>query len=244
MTPQFLHDAGQLMVIDIETVPQYPNFASVPPHWQQLWTEKISKLLPEGTEAADVYDTRAGILAEFGRIICISTGIFYSDKAGRICFRIKSFSNDDEQTLLSEFVAAAGAYVQQHRQVSFAGHNIREFDIPYICRRMLMNGMALPAFLDFTGKKPWEVKMVDTLQMWKFGDYKHYTSLRLLTACLNVPSPKNELDGSKVREVYYVEKNLPSIVSYCQGDVVAVANLLQRMQNLPVLPDANIFVAE
>lgn len=244
MTPQYLHDAGQLMVIDIETVPQYPDFESVPLPWQQLFTEKMAKQLPEGTSAGEVYNTRAGIFAEFGRIICISTGIFYDDKAGNRCFRVKSFYHDNEQELLAAFVAAAGLYMQQHRVVSFAGHNIREFDIPFICRRMLMHGMAIPSFLDFAGKKPWEVKMVDTLQMWKFGDYKHYTSLRLLTACLQVPSPKNEMDGSMVRDVYYHEMDLASIVAYCRNDVVAVANLLMRMQNLPVLPDANIFVAD
>lgn len=243
MAHQLIHDAGQLFVFDIETVPGYPSFDAVPEQWQSLWIDKVSKIVPENTDFAQLYEEKAGVMAEFARIICISAGVFYKE-GNQLYFRIKSFYDDDEGTLLQNFLGAAEAYIRRHRKVTFAGHNIREFDLPFICRRLLILGRPLPPFLDFSGKKPWEVNVVDTLQLWKFGDFKHYTSLRLLAACLGVPSPKQDIDGSRVKEVYYGEKDMQRIVTYCQNDVKAVANILLRMQNLPLLSDANIFVAD
>ena len=157
--------------------------------------------------------------------------------------RIKAFSGDDEAKVLSEFSDMLKKF-SVNRDVDLCAHNGKEFDFPYIARRMLINGLHIPKILDVAGKKPWEVRFLDTMELWKFGDYKNYTSLKLLAACLGIATPKDDIDGSKVKEVYYKEKNLPRIVEYCQKDVIAAAQIFLRFQNLPLLPQENIFVAE
>lgn len=234
----------QLLVLDIETVPQYPSFDELPETWKHLWTDKISKTMPENFSATEMYEQRAGIQAEFGKIICISTGFFYTDKAGRLCFRLKSYANNDEGQLLAEFIKNADHFAKLVPDFQFAGHNIKEFDIPYISRRMLIHQQTLPSFLQFSGKKPWETNLIDTMQLWKFGDYKNYTSLKLLAACLGIDTPKDDINGSMVKDVYYRENNLSRITDYCQKDVIAVAQIFLRFQNLPLLPAENIFIAE
>ena len=106
---------------------------------------------------------------------------------------------------------------------------------------MIINGVNLPKKLNLFGKKPWEIPHLDTMDLWKFGDYKHYTSLKLLTQILGVPSPKEDINGSQVAEVYYKEKNLDRIVRYCENDTIAVAQLVLRFQNLPIIEDEYIF---
>ena len=231
-----------LLVIDIETVPQYPDYAQLPDAWKSLWSDKISKTVPENSSLENAYQQRAGILAEFGKVICISTGYFYKNEANMPSLRIKSIAGDNEEILLRSFVEITDKWHKHNKNFQFAGHNIREFDIPYLCRRMLINHITLPSYLSFHGAKPWEVKMVDTLQWWKFGDYKHYTSLHLLANVLNVPTSKTDIDGSQVQNVYYEEKNLPRIVEYCQRDVVVVANLVLRFKNLPLLTDSDVTI--
>ena len=231
-----------LLMIDIETVPQYPVYAQLPESWKSLWGDKISKTVPENLSLENVYQQRAGILAEFGKIICISTGYFYTDGNKNLSLRLKSIAGDDEKTLLRSFIEITDKWHKHNKNFQFAGHNIREFDIPYLCRRMLINQLTLPSYLSFHGAKPWEVRMVDTLQWWKFGDYKHYTSLHLLANVLNVPTSKTDIDGSQVQHVYYEEKNLPRIVEYCQKDVIVVANLILRFKNLPLLSEENIVI--
>ncbi|HMO32138.1 MAG TPA: ribonuclease H-like domain-containing protein [Lacibacter sp.] len=199
--------------------------------------------MPENSDPAEMYEQRAGIHAEFGRIICISTGFFYTDAGGRRCFRLRSCNHPDEKTLLADFIGQADAFRKKNPRFSFAGHNIREFDIPFICRRLLINQLPLPDFLDFSGKKPWEVNLVDTLQRWKFGDHKNYSSLQLLAHALGIETPKADMDGSMVKDVYYKEKDLERITAYCERDVVAVAQVLLRFLHLPLMPAANIFVA-
>lgn len=234
----------QLLVIDIETVPQFTTYQHLPQQWQQLWCDKISKTMPETVSPEESYLQKASILAEFGKVICISTGVFYQDKAMRWCFKLKSLSGDNESEILTAFVDLVNTYSRLHKDFQFAGHNIKEFDIPYLCRRMIINNITLPDYLQLSGKKPWETNMMDTMQLWKFGDYKHFTSLKLLAACLGIPTPKDDMDGSMVREVYYEQKNLPRIVEYCQKDVVTVAQLLLRLKNLPLIPASHIFIAE
>jgi 3'-5' exonuclease len=233
-----------LLILDIETVPQYQSFSELPAEWKSLWEDKISKTMPENFLAEEWYSQRAGIMAEFGKIICISTGFFYYDTANRLCFRLKSYNHTDEKMLLKAFVETLEAFYAKVPGFHFAGHNIKEFDIPYISRRLLINKMALPSFMQFSGKKPWETNMIDTMQLWKFGDYKNYTSLKLLSASLGIETSKDDIDGSKVKEVYYVDKNMERITTYCQKDVTAVAQIILRFLNLPLLPAANIFVAE
>lgn len=244
MANQQSYKPEHLLVLDIETVPQYSSFEELPEPWKVLWSDKISKTMPENFPAPEMYEQRAGIQAEFGKIICISTGYFYSDTAGRLCFRLKSYAHDDEKKLLIEFSEKVESFYKTVPDFNFAGHNIKEFDIPYISRRMLIHQLVLPSFLQFSGKKPWETNLVDTMQLWKFGDYKNYTSLKLLAACLGIATPKDDIDGSRVKEVYYKEKNLPRIVEYCQKDVIAAAQIFLRFQNLPLLPQENIFIAE
>ena len=233
-----------ILVLDIETVPQFVSFEELPELWKVLWADKISKTMPENFSAAEMYEQRAGIQAEFGKIICISTGYFYTDKGGRLCFRLKSYAGNDEKQLLTEFINAVDKFYKTNPAMHFAGHNIKEFDIPYISRRFLINGLPLPSCLQLSGKKPWETNLVDTMQLWKFGDYKNYTSLNLLANCLGIQTPKEGIDGSMVKDIYYKQKDLPRIVDYCQKDVVATAQVFLRLQQLPLLPKENIFIAE
>jgi hypothetical protein len=229
-----------LLLIDIETVPCYYNFEQLPDNIKILWADKISKTVPENLTLEDSYLLRAGIMAEFGKIVCISAGYFYEDINKNVCFKVKSICCDDEPEILQNFLQITGSFYKLNNRFQFAGHNIREFDIPYICRRLLINNISLPSYLQLHGAKPWEIEMVDTLQWWKFGDYKNYISLNLLANILNVPTSKGEMDGSKVRDVYYDEKNLERISTYCEKDVIVVANIILRFKNLPLLSDEHI----
>ncbi|RTL60928.1 MAG: 3'-5' exonuclease [Sphingobacteriales bacterium] len=232
-----------LLVLDIETVPQFAVYDQLNTEWKLLWADKISKIMPESVSPAEYYLQKASIMAEFGKVICISTGFFYEDKGQRLCFRLKSLYGHDEASILSQFVELVNTYSRLHKDFQFAGHNIKEFDIPYLCRRMIINGINLPDYLLLSGKKPWETNMADTMQLWKFGDYKHFTSLKLLAACLNIATSKDDMDGSMVRSVYYEEQNLKRIVDYCQKDVVTTAQILLRLRNMPLMPAENIFTA-
>ncbi len=233
-----------LLVLDIETVPQYQSFSELPELWKVLWADRVSKTMPESVSPGQMYAQRAGIHAEFGKIICISTGFFYKDKADRPCFRLTSYQHSDERKLLTAFLRNAAAFGKKKKGVQFAGHNIKEFDIPYICRRLMIHQIPVPEFLQLSGKKPWETNLTDTMQLWKFGDYKNYTSLKLLAASLGVETSKEDMDGSQVRDVYYEEKDINRIVTYCRKDVVATAQILLRFLDLPLLPPQNIFVAD
>ncbi len=235
-----------VLFLDIETVSGKAQFDQLPMPEQQLWTEKarfwMKEFEGEPDAAARCYQNRAAILAEFGQIIAISVGILVKGNTpDEDTFRLKSFSGDNEKVLIQDFVDLLNTHFASPDKYFLCGHNIKEFDIPYLCRRMLMLNISLPAMLDVSGKKPWEVKhLIDTLELWKFGDIKHYTSLKLLAHCLNVPSPKEDIDGSEVGRVYYDEQNLPAIVRYCERDVLAVAQVLRRIMHLPLLEEGEI----
>lgn len=233
-----------LLIIDIETVPGAPDYQYLTSYWKGLWEDKVSKTMPENFSHDEYYPQRAGILAEFGKIICISTGFFYHDANGKTCFKIKSLSGDNETELLNGFIGLLNTFKGKRNNLFITGHNIKEFDIPYICRRMVINNVPLPEYFQLSGKKPWETNFIDTLELWKFGDYKNYTSLKLLAAVLGIETPKDDIDGSMVREVYYVEKNLPRIVVYCQKDVVTVANIILKFKSQPLLDKSNIIMVE
>ncbi len=239
-----------LLLIDIETVSQHPHFSDLEDSWQQLWTEKVQRSLPAEITAAEFYPQRAGIMAEFAKVICISVGYFKKENSA-LKLRVKSFYGDDEKKLLQDFVAALETKESNNNKWSFTGHNIKEFDIPFICRRLLINGISIPAFLDFQNMKPWETNMIDTFQYWRFGDYKHYTSLKLLAAALNIPSPKDDIDGSMVGEVYWAatepaekEKSLQRIVTYCQKDVITTGNIILRFKSLPLLLEEQVEIVK
>lgn len=225
----------QLLLLDIETVPQFQAFAGMDPGRQSLFSDKISKTVPEDMDPAEMYRRKAGIFAEFGKIICISTAFFYEDDNNRLSLRIRSFSGDDEVQILRDFTELCERMYRHNKQFQFGGHNIREFDIPFICRRMLINRLRLPECLRLHDKKPWEVKMFDTFSWWKFGDHKHYVSLHLLASVLGIPTSKTDMDGSMVQDVYYKDKDLARIVNYCERDVVVAANVILRFLDRPLL---------
>jgi DNA polymerase elongation subunit (family B) len=233
------------MFLDIETVPQTSDFSELPAELAHLWEDKfnlIQKRMPEKyndtTTAGDAFNNSAGIYSEFGRIVCISVGFihFHNDE---MHFRTKSFSGDNEKQLLSGFIQLLTRFCTT-REHTLCGHNIKEFDIPYICRRILINGLALPPIFQIAGKKPWEINFIDTLELWKFGDYKNYTALKLLTAVFGIPTPKDDIDGSQVAEVYYKEKNIERIALYCQKDVVATAQVFLRMNGWELIKSENV----
>lgn len=228
---------GSLLFLDIETVPQYSAFDEVPEAWKHLWERKAGALIRNRDEetVAGVYE-RAGIYAEFGKIVCISCGVVQGVVNNRKII-LKSFYGDDEQQLLIAFSEMLQRFTANEQRYLCA-HNGKEFDFPYLCRRLLINGLPLPVILSTAGKKPWEVNHLDTMELWKFGDFKNYTSLNLLAHALNVPTPKDDIDGSMVANVYYNEKNIERIASYCQKDVVTVAQIFLRMSG-EVLIEAN-----
>jgi len=226
-----------ILFLDIETVPEVELFADLSPEMQELYALKTQYQRKDEFTPEEFYH-RAGIWAEFGKIICISVGYFVERK-GVNQFRVTSFYGDNEHKLLVDFKNLLDTHFN-HPNHLLCAHNGKEFDFPYIARRMIINRIDLPNKLNLFGKKPWEVPHLDTLDLWKFGDYKHYTSLKLLTAILGIPSPKQDIDGSEVANVYYQEKNLSRIVEYCERDTVAVAQLLLRFLNKPLLEDAQI----
>jgi predicted PolB exonuclease-like 3'-5' exonuclease len=200
---------------------------------KKLWEKKSTQFRNHDQTAESVYE-RAGIWAEFGKIICISAGFVRSHKEEKV-FRVKSFYGDDEKQLLLEFCELLHAFVSRKKNAQLCAHNGKEFDFPYIARRLLINGLKLPGILNVAGSKPWEVPFLDTMELWKFGDYKHFCSLDLLTTVLDIPTPKDDIDGSKVAAVYYEEKNIERIAQYCEKDAMSVAQLLRRYRGEPLL---------
>lgn len=228
-----------LFLIDIETVSGMEGFHLLNDEWKELWTEKIFKSLPPNTTAEEYYPMRAAILAEFAKVVCISTGYFKKEN-NNWQLRIKSFYSVNEREVLESFINCLKQLHSKNSHWIFTGHNIKEFDIPFLSRRMLVNNINIPSYLDFQNMKPWETPVLDTLHLWRFGDYKHYTSLKLLAATLGVPSPKEDIDGSKVGHVFWNEKNLERIALYCGKDVATVANVILRFKNLPLLTEEQI----
>jgi len=217
-----------ILFLDIETVPQHPSFDLVPNDWKDLWTKKAEALLRNrADETVESIYERAGIYAEFGKIICISCGVVQgSGEQKRLI--IKSFYGEDEKIVLHEFCEMLRKWATDQQKLLCA-HNGKEFDFPYLCRRLIINHMSIPTILNVSGKKPWEVNHLDTMELWKFGDFKNYTSLNLLAHVLGIPTPKDDIDGSMVGDVYWKEKNLKRIAEYCQKDVITVAQVYLRI---------------
>lgn len=241
-------DIGKVLFLDIETVSGEGTYADLSEPMQGLWKLKCRSVLRQYDEeidddtAAELYPEKAGIYAEFGKIVCISVGIVRRDKTDKkLGIRLKSFADKDEKALLEEFAKVVDEYYGNPNVYYLCGHNIKEFDIPYVCRRMVVNQLPLPFTLDLYGKKPWETKhLLDTMELWKFGDYKSYTSLKLLAAVLGFPSPKDDIDGSEVGKVFWEEGDLKRIALYCEKDVLATAQLFLRYQRKPILETEQI----
>ena len=236
MSPHPLHN---ILFLDIETVSQYRSFDEVPDEWKGLWRHKAESLLRDKQPATpeEIYG-RSAIYAEFGKIICISCGIVSGPPADRK-LSLKSFSGDDERTLLTGFADLLRKWAPDHSKYLCA-HNGKDFDFPYLCRRMIIHNVTIPAVLNISGKKPWEVQHIDTMDLWKFGEYKSFVSLNLLARTLGIPTPKDDIDGSQVGDVYWAQRDLPRIVTYCQKDVITVAQVYLRIHGESLIREENI----
>ena len=225
-----------ILFLDIETVPESEHFNELDDEKKELWDHK-SKYQRKDEFTAEEFYERAGIWAEFGKIICISVG-YFNFKGDIRTFRTTSFYGE-ESKLLKEFKNLMITHFSSTKHL-MCGHNAKEFDFPYIARRMIIHGIELPYKLNLFGKKPWEIPHLDTMELWKFGDYKHFTSLKLLANILGIPSPKDDIDGSQVRQVYYEEKNLDRIITYCEKDVITTAQVFLRLRNDELLDTSEI----
>lgn len=228
---------NNILFLDIETVSQHRSYEELPDVWKELWNKKAEGLLRSSKEehtVESIYE-RAAFFAEFGKVICISCGIIQGQDQGKSMV-IKSFYGDDEKKLLADFCDMLGKW-SPGSQKWLCAHNGKEFDFPYLCRRMIINNECIPALLSISGKKPWEMNLLDTLELWKFGEYKNFTSLHLLSHVLDIPTSKDDIDGSMVGSVYWQDKDLPRIVHYCQKDVITMAQVYLRLIREPlVLP--------
>jgi uncharacterized protein YprB with RNaseH-like and TPR domain len=232
---------NKILFFDIETVPLTYEFKDLEERAQGLWDRKTRFLQERDNLSPDELYEKAGIYAEFGKVVCISMG-FVLQKEGETQIRVKSIANENEKILLQEYIDLLNSYYNTP-DFLFCAHNGKEFDIPFLCRRILINGLKLPFILNVAGKKPWEIKHLDTMELWKFGDFKNYTSLDLLTYIFNIPTPKDDMDGSQVAKVFYEEKNSDRIIHYCEKDVIATIQLFRKYQGDSIIDEEFIQIA-
>jgi predicted PolB exonuclease-like 3'-5' exonuclease len=228
---------SRILFLDIETAPAVASYDELSPEFQALWDKKSAYFRSEEQDAADIFE-RAAIYAEFGKIICISAG-FISGHENNMSLRLKSFLSHNEKELLEDFSVMLNNF-STNKEAMLCAHNGKEFDYPYIARRVIINGLKIPALLDNAGKKPWEINLLDTMELWKFGDFKNYTSLELLAGLLNIPTPKDDIDGSMVAEIYWKENDLPRIARYCEKDVIALVQVFLKFRNNKTIPQERI----
>lgn len=219
----------RILFIDIETVPGSGAWEELSEPEQILWDKKTKFQRKDEISAEEFYSERAGIMAEFGKIICITIGMLEKNDT----LKIKSFAGDDEKKILLEFGEIFNS--PRLKDVILCAHNGKEFDFPWIARRFLINGIMPPVPFQMFGKKPWEIPHIDTMELWKFGDYKSFVSLELLAHLFGIPTPKDDIDGSMVSSIYYIEKDLQRIVDYCEKDVLTLANIFRRMRQEDLL---------
>lgn len=234
----------EILFIDIETVPVSASFGQLPEVMQAEWVKKTKsvKINPDANADPDaLFDDRAGIFAEFAKVVCIGFGSLQQHETGWK-MRLKSLVNHDEKALLKDFCDMLAKFTQYNRNMQFCGHNIKEFDIPFLCRRMVINDIQLPACMQIAGKKPWEVNHIDTMDLWRFGDHKNFTSLSLLAAVLGIPSPKSDMDGSMVGTAYWRDQQLARIGAYCLQDVLTSARVYVRLRGLTLGEIEPVFV--
>jgi predicted PolB exonuclease-like 3'-5' exonuclease len=237
-----IQELRDILFVDIETVANAPSLSAVNERMKVQWSRKASFLKRDATQTDDLlYEQRAGIYAEFGKIVCIAVGKFYDTETGTLGLRSKAYFGHDEKVVLGDFHSLITRL--DPANLRLCAHNGKEFDYPYLCRRMLVNEFEIPEALNLTGRKPWEVQHYDTLEMWKFGDYKHYTSLDLLTALFDIPTSKTDMDGSQVNNVYYQDKDLNKIKDYCVRDVIALAQLFLKLKAIKLPQPIDVVVA-
>ena len=227
----------KILFLDIETVPQYPDYNLLPDNFKKLWDKKASQLAKNDETPEEIYP-KAGIYAEFGKIIAISIGYIRRNN-DELNLIIKSISGDVEHDILVKINKLLDDYFNTESHFLCA-HNGKEFDFPYIARRSLINGVKIANILNTPGAKPWQIRHLDTLELWRFGDYKHWTSLELLTTIFDIPSPKGDIDGSQVYKVYWQDKDLQRIAKYCQNDVIAVAQIFMKFSSRELIKEENI----
>lgn len=234
---------NNILFLDIETVSQYATYDEVPEEWKELWTAKSAFLLrgKEDETVESIYG-KSAIYAEFGKVVCISVGLIQGNSDGKKLI-LKSFYGDDEKLILLRFCEMLKRWAMDGNKYLCA-HNGKEFDFPYLCRRMIINGMIIPPILNTAGKKPWEVSHLDTMELWKFGDYKNYTSLNLLAHTLGIPTPKDDIDGKMVGDVYWRQKDIQRIATYCQKDVVTATQVYLRLHNEAIILPDNIEIKD
>ena len=236
------HELRDILFLDIETAAVTDDFSSMNERMRAQWERKAGFFKSDpGLTPEDLFHQRAGIYAEFGKIICIAVGKLFDSDSGELGLKTKVYQGHDEKALLTEFRSMLEK--MDSSTLRFCAHNGKEFDYPYLCRRMLINSISLPAALNLSGKKSWEVQHLDTLELWKFGDYKHFTSLDLLAAVFEIPSSKKDMDGSQVNEVYHKEGNLDKISQYWRADVVVLAQLFLKLKGYPLIADSHIISA-
>jgi 3'-5' exonuclease len=241
------HLLKKCLFIDIETVSEFAAYENLPDHMKYLWDIKAVQIRKSISSSSDdlsvseLYTQKAGIFAEFAKVVCISMGFLNFEEDYPCKIRIKSLAGHDEKVLLEDFSRLLINHYNDPENSKICGHNIKEFDIPFLCRRMVVNHVRFPPLLDISGKKPWQTSQIlDTMDMWRFGDYKNYTSLNLLAGTLGVPSPKDDIDGSMVGHVYWIDEDLDRIVTYCQKDVVTVMQVTLRYSGVPAFDDHDI----
>ncbi len=234
-----IQELRDVLFLDIETVANTYDYNALDERMKVQWSRKATFLKRDPSQADEsIYRERAGIYAEFGKIVCIAVGKFYENETGGLVLKTKAYSGDDEHELLAEFKSMVEK--MDPALLKFCAHNGKEFDYPYLCRRMLVQGISLPVTLNLMSRKPWDVQHFDTLEMWKFGDYKHYTSLDLLAALFDIPTSKSDIDGSQVNAVYHEQKNLTKIKDYCIRDVVVLARLFLKLKSVMLSNDFSI----
>ncbi|NNC83893.1 MAG: 3'-5' exonuclease [Flavobacteriales bacterium] len=229
---------SDILFIDIETAPLVYQFGDLEPHVQDLWSRKTQWIQHREEKSADEVYERAGIYAEFSKVICATVG-YFAEVDGERSFRMKSFAGDDEEKLLTGLKEIFKRFFRKNKALLCA-HNGKEFDFPFLARRYVVQNITLPEVLQLAGKKPWEVSHLDTMDLWKFGDYKHYTSVELLAHTLGIQSPKDDISGADVAKVYYEDKDLSRIQRYCEKDVVTIARILQRFKGVDVVADEDV----
>jgi hypothetical protein len=239
-----MEELKHILFIDIETVSVVADHSQLKPGLQKEWAKKARFLKSSVVENADpalLFNEKAGIFSEFAKVVCIGFGSFHKHD-GEWKMRLKALTNHNEKDLLNDFCGVLSRFTEYYPQLRFCGHNIKEFDIPFLCRRMIINGMGLPDCMQLNGKKPWEITHLDTLELWRFGDFKHYTALSLLAEILEIPSPKEDIDGSMVGEVYWKDGDLARIGHYCMQDVLTAARVYLKLKGISDMDPEPIYV--
>ena len=227
-----------ILFLDIETVPIKESFEDLDSTLQKLWKDKTRWKVADKITFSQHYNMKAGLMAEFAKIICISVGYLFTDKKN-VRFRIKSFYGNDEKKIISSFNELLNSEFNK-KEHQLCAHNGKEFDFPFIAKRTLVNRLKLPKILDIAGKKPWEINHLDTMDLWRFGDYKNYTSLKLLAKTFNIPTQQDDIDGSQIARIYYQKKDLKRIKIYCQNDTLTVAQLFLSYKGDELIKKENI----